>query len=78
MNHLVERHGFRLDPRADGHYVYESVVDGEPCFLLATRRKLKRRDDPGRSAADEALILVTRRWAILSRPPYVRNLGASD
>jgi hypothetical protein len=71
MNHYVERHGFRLDPRGpDGHYTYESV-DGEPRFFLASRRKLTH-VDPGRRAAlewskslsrplssDEALIFVT-------------------
>jgi hypothetical protein len=73
MNHLVERHGFRLDPRSpDDHYAYESV-DGVLCFFLASRRRLKERD-PRRQAAfggarrlrsrlrlrsDEALLVLT-------------------
>ena len=41
MNHYVERHGFRLDPRGpDGQYFYESDA-GEPRFFLASRRRLR-------------------------------------
>jgi hypothetical protein len=71
MNHYVERHGFRLDPRGtNGDYLHESPIVG-PMFFRATRRKLKE-VDAGRRAAlewgkslsrplrsNEALIFVT-------------------
>jgi hypothetical protein len=70
MNHLVERHGFRLEPRGpEDHYAFESA-DGEPCFRLATRRRL-RCDDI--DIPSDAPLLITRRWAIQSRPPFLRN-----
>ena len=71
MNHYVERHGFRLDPRGpDGQYFYESDA-GEPRFFLASRRRLRHVDPVRRRgfnsatrlsrplSSDEALILST-------------------
>jgi hypothetical protein len=57
MNHYVERHGFRLDPRGpDGQYFYESV-DGEPRFFLASRRRLKNVDPIRRRALNSSRML---------------------
>ncbi len=59
MNHYVEKHGFRLDPRGpDGHYSYESD-DGEPRFFLASRRKLTN-VDPSRQRAEEGARTLSR------------------
>jgi len=71
MNHYVERHGFRLDPRGpDGQYFYESDT-GEPRFFLASQRRLRDVDPICRRAlnsarrlsrplnSDEALIVST-------------------